>query len=140
MFLSFLVPILSGIFGASTTTAIVGTVTSAVTAVATASAGEVLAVAGTTVATAGLVGVAEGMSQKTEKNNSETIHICKEINENKALFDQKLSADKNRIKIKKEEAIAEFKKDFRKQAIDGFDELVSSRLDAKRRFDNIIRG
>lgn len=140
MFLSFLVPILSGIFGASTTTAIVGTVTSAVTAVATASAGEVLAVAGTTVATAGLVGVAEGLSKQAEKNNSETIRIYKDIKENKVLVDQKLAEGNKRIIRKKKEAIVDFKKDFRKQAIENFGELVSSRLDAKRRFDNIRKG
>ena len=133
MFLSFLVPILSGIFGASTTTAIVGTVTTAVTAVGTASASEVIAVAC-------LVGAAKGMSKNTEKNKFETKRIYKEINEKKSLVNQNYSEEKNRIEREKKEAESDFKKNYRKQSMEEFDKLVSSRLEAKRRFARISKG
>ena len=117
MFLSFLVPILSGILGASTATAVVGTVSSAVTAVATASAGEVLAVAGTTVATVGLVGAAKGMSENAKRNKCETRRIYKKIND----------IERNReIKLNIKHKIIEFIEQLVKQADSMFMSIVTN--------------
>ena len=139
MCLSFLIPLLSGIFGASTTTAIVGTVSSAVTAVATASAGEVLAVASTTVAAAGIVGAAEGMSKKAKENRIEERRIYKECEEEKALAEQKFTERKNKINKAKKDAQLDVEK-ASKAILGDIKKNVSFRKDFRRRLAKLRKG
>ena len=127
-----LIPFLTSIFGASTATTIVSTATAVVSSVASASAGEVIAVVGTGVVGAGVLGAAEGMIENTEKNNSMTRQIYKNLNEEKAVAERKISNKKERIDRKRTIAKKDYKKVSDKKSFEVVEKIVSLKSNARK--------